>query len=425
MLSSKTSLLWQENTLPKTEDKYLDLMSAEEVAKAVAFHKTIPGYQATPLQSLTNMAAKLGVKNIFVKDESQRFDLKAFKVLGGSFAMAKYIAGKLGCDVSELDFETLTSEETRAKLGPVTFVTATDGNHGRGVAWSANRLGQKAVVFMPEGTTQNRLNNILEQNAAATIEPLCYDDCVRKAATLVETLTEKGENAVLIQDTAWDGYEEIPSFIMQGYGTMLNEANEQMHTAGIERPTHVFVQAGVGSLAGAVQGYFVNQYPENPPVVCVVEADNSACHYESAKLGDGTMVTVESDKPTIMAGLNCGTPSPVSWDLLRNHATAFVSASDEVSANAMRKLAFPMDIDQANAPAGKTGTSAARSTADPAITSGESGAAGFGVFYEAMTNPACSGLKDLLDLNENSSVLCISTEGNTDPDKYNELVFGA
>ena len=165
------------------------------------------------------MAAYLGLKEVYVKDESYRFGLNAFKVLGGSFAMARYIAKQTGKDVSELPYNVLTSDELRNEFGQATFFTATDGNHGRGVAWAANKLGQKAVVLMPKGSTQTRLNNILKEGAKATIEEENYDECVRMA----NAMAEKTENGVMVQDTAWDGYEEIPAWIMQGYGTMANE----------------------------------------------------------------------------------------------------------------------------------------------------------------------------------------------------------
>ena len=165
---------WVKNTLPKTDDANLPIMNLTEVKKARTFHKTIPGYERTPLAHLTNMAEHLGVKDICVKDESYRFGLNAFKVLGGSFAMAKYIAKQTGRDISELDFEKLTSDKLREEFGQATFFTATDGNHGRGVAWAANRLKQKAVVYMPKGSTQNRLNHILAENATATIEEVNY-----------------------------------------------------------------------------------------------------------------------------------------------------------------------------------------------------------------------------------------------------------
>ncbi len=261
-------------------------------------------------------------------------------------------------------------------------------------------MKQKAVVFMPKGSTQNRLNHILAENAAATIEEVNYDACVRMAATEAA----KVKNGVVIQDTAWKGYEEIPSWIMQGYGSMAMEADEQLHQLGIDRPTHIFVQAGVGSLAGGVQGFFANRYPKCPPIVCVVEADTAACLYKGAAAGDGAEYNVEGDMPTIMAGLACGEPNTISWDILKDHVSVFAAAPDWVAAKAMRMLAAPIK-------------------GDPQVTSGESGAVTFGVQCEVMTNPDYIGLKEALRLDGDSRVLLFSTEGDTDPERYQEIVL--
>ena len=322
------TIKWAVNEMPKTDDSQLQVMSLENVAKARAFHESFPQYSVTPLVKLDHMATYLGLKEVYVKDESYRFGLNAFKVLGGSFAMARYIAKQTGKDVSELPYNVLTSDELRNEFGQATLFTATDGNHGRGVAWAANKLGQKAVVLMPKGSTQTRLNNILKEGAKATIEEENYDECVRMA----NAMAEKTENGVMVQDTAWDGYEEIPAWIMQGYGTMANEADDQLHEAGCERPTHVFIQAGVGSLAGAVQGFFANRYPENPPKVVVVEAAPAACLYKGACAKDGAIRIVDGDMVTIMAGLACGEPNTISWDILKNHVDTFIATPDWVAA---------------------------------------------------------------------------------------------
>lgn len=392
---------WVRNTMPKTDDANLKVMDLSEVKKARDFHQTIPGYERTPLAHLTNMAKYLGLGDVFIKDESYRFGLNAFKVLGGSFAMARYIAGETGRDVSELDFKTLTSDKLREEFGQATFFTATDGNHGRGVAWAANRLKQKAVVYMPKGSTQTRLDNIRAEGATATIEEVNYDECVRMAAAAAA----KTPNGVVVQDTAWEGYEEIPSWIMQGYGTMAMEASEQLVEAGVNCPTHVFVQAGVGSLAGAVQGYYANKYPDNPPTVVVVEAEAAACLYKGAVAGDGEERIVEGDMETIMAGLACGEPNTISWDILKNHVSVFVAAPDWVAAEGMRILSAPFK-------------------GDLQVVSGESGAAPFGVLFSIMMRPELTQLKEALKLDGNSKVLLFSTEGDTDPDRYKEIVWG-
>ena len=388
---------WVANTMPKTDDLQLSVMSLENVDKARAFHKSFPQYSVTPLANLNNMAEFLGLKSLFVKDESYRFGLNAFKVLGGSFAMARYIAEQLGKDVSEVDYNYLTSDKLKNEFGRATFFTATDGNHGRGVAWAANRLGQKAVVLMPKGTVKSRFDNIAKEGADVTIEDVNYDECVRKA----NQMAEQTEHGVMVQDTAWDGYEKIPAWIMQGYGTMASEAAEQI----TDRPTHIFIQAGVGSLAGAVQGYFANLYKDNPPKVIIMEAQAADCLYQSAKAGDGKIRFVDGDLNTIMAGLACGEPNTISFDILKNHSAFFVSCPDWVSEKGMRMLAAPIK-------------------GDVQVTSGESGAVGMGLIYTLMKNPEYKELKNAIGLDENSSVLMFSTEGDTDPENYKKIVWG-
>lgn len=394
------TIKWAVNHMPKTEDANLKVMALDEIAKARAFHESFPQYSVTPLTKLEKMADLLGLGEVYIKDESYRFGLNAFKVLGGSFAMARYIAQQTGKDVSELPYNVLTSDKLREEFGQATFFTATDGNHGRGVAWAANKLGQKSVVLMPKGSTQTRLNNILAENAVATIEEVNYDECVRMA----NDMAMKTENGVMVQDTAWEGYEEIPAWIMQGYGTMAMEANEQLGDYGCDRPTHVFIQAGVGSLAGAVQGYFANRYPENPPKVVVVEAEAAACLYKGAALGDGSIQIVDGDMVTIMAGLACGEPNTISWDILKNHVDTFIAAPDWVAAKGMRMLAAPIK-------------------GDPAVTSGESGAAPFGTLACIMLMDEYKELREHLGLNKDSKVLLFSTEGDTDPDRYKSIVW--
>ncbi len=391
---------WVVNTMPKTEDKNLTVMALEEIKKARTFHESFPQYSKTPLAKLDQMADYLGLGQIYLKDESYRFGLNAFKVLGGSFAIAKYIAQQTGKDVSDLPYSVLTSDALREEFGQATFFTATDGNHGRGVAWAANKLGQKSVVYMPKGSTLTRFNNIKAEGATVTIEEVNYDECVRMAADAAS----KTKNGVVVQDTAWDGYEEIPAWIMQGYGTMALEANEQLEEYGCDRPTHVFVQAGVGSLAGAVQGYFANRYPENPPKVVVVEADVADCLYKGAKAGDGGIRIVDGDMQTIMAGLACGEPNTISWDILKNHVDTFVSAPDWVAALGMRMLAAPVK-------------------GDVPVTSGESGAAPFGVLACIMLFDEYKELREHLGLNKDSKILLFSTEGDTDPDRYKAIVW--
>ena len=396
----RETIQWTPNQMPRSDDRQLSIMSLENVAKARSFHRSFPQYSITPLASLDGMAKHLGLGSLFVKDESYRFGLNAFKVLGGSFAMARYIAQQMGRDVGEMTYDYLTSEAFRQEFGQATFFTATDGNHGRGVAWAANKLGQKAVVHMPKGSAKSRFDNIAKEGAKVTIEEVNYDDCVRMAAAeAAET-----KHGVVVQDTAWAGYEEIPAWIMQGYGTMANEAAEQLRQLEVNRPTHVFVQAGVGSLAGAVVGYFTNLAPNNPPKFVVMEAKAADCLYRGAVAGDGDPRIVDGDLTTIMAGLACGEPNILSWDILRNHVSAFVSCPDWVSARGMRMLGMPVK-------------------GDPSVVSGESGAVGMGLISAIMEDDTYRDLREHLELDRFSQVLMFSTEGDTDPEKYRRILW--
>ena len=375
---------WTENIMPKGEDKELEIMAPANVRAARAFHESFPQYAETPLAGLDRLAEFLGVAKLCVKDESYRFGLNAFKVLGGSFAMARYISKLTGRPLEELSYAALTSRGLKEQTGEITFFSATDGNHGRGVAWAARVLGQKAVIMMPKGSQAARFENIRAEGALTTIEELNYDDCVRKAAkAAAET-----PGGVLIQDTAWEGYEEIPSWIMQGYGTMAMEADEQFAAAADAAPTHVFVQAGVGSLAG----------------VAVVESDQADCLYRSACAGDGSIRTVGGDMRTIMAGLACGEPSITSWQILKDKVTAFASLPDRVAADGMRVLGAPLP-------------------GDPRVISGESGAAPLGFLYALMRDGELAPLREKLKLGKDSRVLLFSTEGATDPENYRKVVW--
>lgn len=394
-------ILWRANTLPKSKlENDLDFLNEKEINKARNFHKSFPEYSVTPLVSLDSLSEKLGLKGIYLKDESYRFGLNAFKVLGGSYSMAKYLAQKLNKDISQLPYEVLVSDKVKEELGDITFVTATDGNHGRGVAWTANRLKQKSVVYMPKGSSQTRLENIRKEGATATIEDMNYDDAVRLAAKYA-----KEHNGLVVQDTAWEGYEEIPAWIMQGYGTMGIEALEQLREDfKVNRPTHIFLQAGVGSMAAGIQGFFASVFGEDCPTTVIVEAKEAACYYESALANDGNPRAVGGDMPTIMAGLACGEVNIIGFEVLKNYSKAFVSAPNYVAANGMRVLGNPIGQDKK-------------------VISGESGAVTLGLVYELMTNKNYKDLKEMVGLDENSRVLLFSTEGDTDPNKYREIVW--
>lgn len=366
----------------------------EKAQEVQAFHQSFPEYEPTPLANFTNLAKEFGVAGLYLKDESKRFGLNAFKVLGGSYAIGKEIAKK--ANLKSLSFDTLMDPATREATGRMTFVTATDGNHGRGVAWTANRLDHSSVVFMPKGSSQERLENIQQFATEASITKLNYDDAVRMAASYAKSF-----NWTMVQDTAWEGYEEIPRHIMQGYTTMAAEAVAQLD--GVV-PTHVFLQAGVGSMAAAVAAYLCDYYGENRPHITIVEPNKADCLYRTAEANDGQLHFVTGHMDSIMAGLCCGEPCTLAWQVLDKCADAFVSMPDWVSANGMRLLA--------NTPMG-----------DPRVTSGESGAAGFGLASAVLAYKQLAPLKEAIGLKENSVILCFSTEGDTDKANYRSICW--
>lgn len=389
-----------ENARKESDGKTpMDLMNKDILKKVRTFHRSFPQYIRTPLARLNNLAEHLGVGNIWVKDESYRFGLNAFKVLGGAYALGRYLAGRLNMDISELSFDKLRSEEIREKLGVITFVTATDGNHGRGIAWAANQLGHKSVVFMPKGSSEIRLENIRKEGAEASITEFNYDDSVRIAEKFA-----REHGGVLIQDSSWEGYLEIPSWIMEGYGTIMVEALEQIKENGDGKPTHVFLQAGVGSFAGGMLGCLLSEYKEERPITIIVEPDTAACIYQSARAKDGKPHPVTGFMPTIMAGLACGEPSLVSWGLLRDYSDMYISCADYFTAKGMRILGNPLGD-------------------DPKVISGESGAVGVGILTMILQEESLKDLVEELKLGKDSRILIISTEGDTDPEHYRKIVW--
>lgn len=360
---------------------------------ALRFHRDLPMYEETRLVSLRTAANQLGVKAIHLKDESTRFGLKAFKGLGGSYAVFRILCDKLNMDYRTAVFSDFMTDENREKCSEVIFVTATDGNHGRGVAWASSLFGCKAYVYMPAGSTEARRKAIEDAGAEkAVICDLNYDKVVQFARRQAE---ESGWT--LIQDTSWEGYEKIPQWIVEGYLTMAAEICEQLDG---DVPTHVFLQAGVGAMAGGILGYLSNAFVANEPVFTIVEPMTVACLYESAKAGDGSIRSISGDPVTIMAGLNCGTPCSITWPTIRDRAGFYCACADEVSKDAMRELSrFPNEEER--------------------VVAGECGAVTYGVLKEIIKDNA---LKREMGIDEESIILLISTEGDTDPEEYEKIV---
>ncbi len=300
-----SEMKWKFNSLPKSNGDSEAIFDLESMKAALSFHQSFPGYSPTPLVNLKEMSTHLGLGSLHVKDESYRFGLSAFKALGSSFATARLISTLLDMPLSNLTYDVLTSPEAKERLSSATLVTATDGNHGRGVAWTASQLGIKAIVLMPAGTTRTRFDNIEAEGAKVTIERLSYDECVQKASRIAASI----DGAILMQDTAWPGYETIPSYIMQGYSTMVAETFSQLEQEQSPAPTHVFLQAGVGSMAGAVAEYIAKLLPNAVPKIAIVEPFAADCHYISAarEMGSHILFPVRARPPR--RGSTAGLPT--------------------------------------------------------------------------------------------------------------------
>ena len=358
-----------------------------------AFHQQIEGYTPTPLVSLPHLATYLGVKAILVKDESKRFGLNAFKVLGGSYALGRVLAEHLNININEIDLKTVANKLKQ----PLVFTTATAGNHGTGVAWAAREMGQKAVVYMPKGSPQASVERIRGLGAECIVTDVNYDDTVRLA-----NKTAEENNWMLVQDTAWDGYEQIPTWISQGYMTMADEAIDQAVDASEGLPTHVMLQAGVGAMAGGVLGYLVDRLGAENIKTIIGEPSVADCIYRSGNAGE--MVNVTGDLSSIMAGLACGEPNPITWPILRDSSHSFISAEDNIAALGMRILGNPLQ-------------------GDNYIISGESGALSMGILYQLMTTESGKIEAEKIGLNKDAVVMIFSTEGDTNPTRYRRIVW--
>ena len=350
-------------------------LSKRETEPVRHLHMSLDDYAATPLVELSALARRSGVRSILVKDESQRFGLNAFKALGGLFALVRVICKHLGLDYRVITMDWLQEPEIQRVVSNMVFVSATDGNHGRGISWAAGMLGCEAHIYMPKGSVPARAQAIRDAGRAeGTITDMSYDDAVRHAAKMAE------ENGwFLIQDTSWPGYEEVPKWIIQGYTTMVYEAVRQMQKMGYSRPTHVFLQAGVGAMAGGGLGSLKCIYQDALPCVSIVEPDQVACIFESALQNDGLPHPASGSGETIMAGLNCGEPCQITWPILRDHADFYFACPDSVAARGMRVLAAPMPGDQP-------------------ITSGESGAVTAGLLSLLTSKESLAPFREKLGL---------------------------
>lgn len=387
---------WVKNRFQKgLTEEISRQFAAQQFNSICRFHASIPGYRPTPLYTLSELAKLLGVGQIFVKDESSRFGLQAFKGLGASYAIASYLSRQNYLDLSSINFAEL---KQHIQPNSITFATATDGNHGKGVAWAARLFGQSAKVFLPKGTSSARLHAIREQGAEAEMTNLNYDDTVKMVASLAN---DKGW--VLIQDTAWEGYEEIPFDIMQGYVTIVRELIDQLQDS-FKEITHVILQAGVGSFPAAIAAAIGVVTSPDLPQIFIVEPEKAACFYHSVNDPSGLPIQVSGELTTMMAGLACGRPNPHAWSILKSLGSVYFSCKDEISAMGMRVLGNPI-------------------RPDDRIIAGESGAAPLGLLYELLSQQQWRKLRAEWSLDQSAHILLINTEGATDPTNYRRIVW--
>ena len=374
---------------PFRDETYTSQLESEECRE---FHQTLPNYSKTPLIELNDLSKRLNIKSFQIKDESKRFNLNAFKSLGASYAMAKIIASKTANDQSNMDYKLFSQYKNIIK--EMTFVTATDGNHGRAVAWAAENYGCQARVYLPKDTSQYRVDAIEAHGAHAEVTEVNYDDTVAYAARMADE-----NDWILIQDTSWVDYQEIPKDIMIGYPTIVRELADDKFIW----PSHVVMQAGVGSFAASIFDAFCKTNRPKPKFI-LVEPTGAACYFKSIQAEDGCLHPVK-ELDTIMAGLSCGIPSILAWDIITKTADYFATCDDAIALKAMRSLS--------------------KSTSkDDSIVSGESGAVTTGFIETICSTPEYSDFYTLIGLNESSNVFCISTEGDTNPDLYNQAVNG-
>lgn len=356
-----------------------------------AFHASMPGYTPTELRRAPAAAAALGVAEVLVKDESARLQLPSFKVLGASWAVYRALLARLGATREEVP--TLAAlRNAVAPLRPLSLAAATDGNHGRAVAHMAALLGLGAAIYVPDNMVSARIEAIESEGATVTVVDGGYDDAIRRSAQ------DASERCLVISDTSWEGYEEVPAWVIEGYGTVFEEIDEQLGQR--PRPEMVAVPIGVGALAAAVVRHYwsasgsASSAAERPRLIGV-EPTSAACVLESVAAGG--IVTLDHPQDSIMAGLNCATPSLIAWPVVSRGIDAYLAVPDARVPEAMRLLRHD------------------------GIVAGETGAGGLAGMLALVTDRQMAHARDALGLTADSRVLLLCTEGATDPEAYERL----
>ncbi|NGO00237.1 diaminopropionate ammonia-lyase [Grimontia sp. S25] len=372
-------------------DQQKEVLSVSAAESAITDITQWPGYEETPLLSLSDLARASDLGKIWYKDESKRFSLKSFKALGGAFAVARQLQAILSQRYGQTPtIAELLSGEWKSQASELVVTCATDGNHGRSVAWGAQMFGCGCVIYIHRDVSEGRKEAMESFGADVVRITGNYDDSIK-----IADAEAKKHGRVIVSDTSYEGYMEIPKDVALGYTVMLSEIVSQMDG---EIPTHVFVQGGVGGLASAVCGYFWDLWGDKRPRFIIVEPEQANCLQLSAQAGEP--VVVDGELETLMAGLACGEVSELAWRILSNGADDFMTLSEDAIPATMKMLAKGFE-------------------GDPAIEAGESAVPGLAAAVIARSLPF---LSEALSLDENSRVLVFGTEGATDPELYKQLV---
>ncbi len=378
---------------PRWDRPELAWVEAVRARAQLPLHRSLPGYAPTPLHDLPDLAGDLGLGRLLIKDEAGRFGIDAFKGLGASYAMYSVLRARwqalTGQDLAPAAF---ASAQVKERLGDVTFCAATDGNHGRAVAWTARRLDQRAVIFLPDDTARARITSLEREGAEVRRIAGTFDDCVTACAEAAAR-----ERWQVIADTAYPGYLEIPGHIMTGYSTIFVELADQLPAP----PDVMLLPAGVGGLAAAGAASLVLQHGATRPGLVCVEPESSACFLESIEHGTGEPVAARGDQHSIMVGLCCGLPSLLAWPIIRDAVDVFLAIDDQPALDAMRACHRH------------------------GVVAGESGAAALAGLLALMRDCDLAPAREHLGLGPQASVLVINTEGATDPVHYAQVTGAA
>lgn len=389
-------LLFQRNTLKKESPRKYPLFSAKEAARVLAFHRSMPIYRETPIHDMAQLGSYLGIEKLWIKDESKRFNLSAYHILGASYGLAKWIAYKGKQNNDTIGFDRMVW--LLRNMDDFVIVAASDANHGYGVAYLAKLCGCQAKIYLSQGASESEQERISKVGGDVEVLDLSYDQ------TIVHAKEQSSKNGWLfLQNTPVEADESLITYIMQGYLSLVCEAYEQL---GEQRPTHIILQAGIGSMAAALQAYLCNRFGANAPIIVIVEPRAADCFYRSHELQNGQSQSFLDDNPidTVMAGLDNGIPSRIAWPILRDESYAFISCRDKVSYLGMRVLNSPLK-------------------GDPRLLASEAGALGLGTLFKICNEEHRKEIKEQLSLDENSKVMIFLTESPSDMQRFHKGIW--